>query len=44
MAAPVNWQPGKPAIIAPSLTNQQAREHFPQGWTELKPYLRIVQP
>ncbi|TXH32840.1 MAG: peroxiredoxin [Rhodospirillaceae bacterium] len=44
VATPVNWQPGKPAIISPSLTNQQAREHFPQGWTELKPYLRIVQP
>lgn len=44
VATPVNWQPGKPAIIVPSLTNQQAREQFPQGWTELKPYLRIVQP
>lgn len=42
VATPVNWQPGKPVIISPALTNQQAKEHFPQGWRELKPYLRMV--
>lgn len=42
VATPVNWQPGEPVIISPALTNQQAKEHFPQGWRELKPYLRMV--
>ncbi len=43
VSTPVNWQPGQPVIISPSLTNEQAKARFPQGWKELKPYLRIVQ-
>jgi alkyl hydroperoxide reductase subunit AhpC len=42
VSTPVNWQPGEPVIIAPSLTNEQAKERFPQGWDELRPYLRVV--
>lgn len=42
VATPVNWQSGDPAIIVPSLSNEEAKARFPQGWTELKPYLRIV--
>ncbi len=42
VATPVNWQPGQPAIIVPSLSNEEAKQRFPQGWKELKPYLRIV--
>jgi alkyl hydroperoxide reductase subunit AhpC len=42
VSTPVNWRPGDPVIIVPSLTNEQARERFPQGWEELKPYLRVV--
>ncbi len=42
VSTPVNWQPGDPVIIVPSLSNEQAKEHFPQGWDELKPYLRVV--
>lgn len=43
VATPVNWEPGQPVIISPSLTNEQAKERFPQGWKELRPYLRIVE-
>lgn len=43
VSTPVNWEPGKPVIISPSLTDDQAKERFPQGWKELKPYLRVVE-
>jgi alkyl hydroperoxide reductase subunit AhpC len=43
VATPVNWQQGQPAIIVPSLSNEDAKLRFPQGWKELKPYLRIVE-
>jgi alkyl hydroperoxide reductase subunit AhpC len=43
VATPVNWQAGQPVIIVPSLSNEEAKARFPQGWKELKPYLRIVQ-
>ena len=42
VATPVNWSPGEPVIIAPSLSADDARERFPQGWEEPRPYLRIV--
>jgi alkyl hydroperoxide reductase subunit AhpC len=42
VATPVNWQPGNRAIIVPSVTDEQARERFPQGWEAQKPYLRWV--
>lgn len=43
VSTPVNWEPGQPVIISPSLTTEQAKERFPQGWKELRPYLRMVQ-
>lgn len=43
VATPVNWQKGEPVIIVPSLSDEQAKARFPQGWTTLKPYLRVVQ-
>jgi alkyl hydroperoxide reductase subunit AhpC len=43
VATPVNWEKGQPVIIVPSLSDEQAKARFPQGWKELKPYLRIVQ-
>jgi alkyl hydroperoxide reductase subunit AhpC len=42
VATPVNWQPGDDVIIVPSLTNDDARKLFPQGWDEQRPYLRKV--
>jgi len=42
VATPVNWQPGERVIIVPSVSNEQAKEQFPQGWETQKPYLRWV--
>ena len=44
VATPVNWKPGDDVIIVPSLSDEKAREKFPDGWKTLKPYLRIVPP
>jgi alkyl hydroperoxide reductase subunit AhpC len=43
VSTPVNWEPGQPVIISPALTDAQAKERFPQGWKQLRPYLRVVQ-
>ena len=42
VATPVNWKDGEDVIIVPAVTNQQAKEKFPEGWNEVRPYLRIV--
>ncbi len=42
VATPVNWQPGERAIIVPSLSDEDAKARFPQGWEAKKPYLRYV--
>ena len=42
VATPVNWRQGEDVIIAPSITDEQAREKFPSGWKTLKPYLRVT--
>ena len=42
VATPSNWQQGDDVIIVPSVSDEEAREKFPDGWTALRPYLRIV--
>lgn len=42
VATPVNWKQGEDVIIAPSLSDDEARERFPGGWETVKPYLRKV--
>lgn len=42
LATPANWQPGDKAIILASVSDQDARSLFPQGWDAKKPYLRYV--
>ncbi|MXW20493.1 MAG: peroxiredoxin [Gammaproteobacteria bacterium] len=42
VATPVNWKWGEDVIIVPAVSNEQAREKFPDGWEAPKPYLRIV--
>jgi alkyl hydroperoxide reductase subunit AhpC len=42
VATPANWMQGQDVIIVPSVSNEQAKELFPQGWVEHKPYLRTV--
>ncbi|OJT99089.1 MAG: peroxidase [Alphaproteobacteria bacterium 65-7] len=43
VATPVNWKQGDPAIIVPSVSDEQAKTLFPQGWKTVKPYLRVVE-
>ena len=43
VATPVNWTDGQPVIIAPSLSDEEAKQRFPQGWKALRPYLRMVE-
>lgn len=43
VATPVNWQPGDRAIIPPSISDEQAKTLFPQGWEAERPYLRWVE-
>jgi thioredoxin-dependent peroxiredoxin len=42
VATPVNWKEGDKVIIAGSVSNDQAKEIYPDGWEEPKPYIRIV--
>ncbi|MGH8272630.1 MAG: redoxin domain-containing protein, partial [Gammaproteobacteria bacterium] len=44
LATPVNWRPGDKAIIVPSLSDEDAKKRFPQGWDTVKSYLRFVTP
>ena len=42
VATPVNWQNGDDVIIVPAVSDEQAKEKYPQGWKTVKPYLRVV--
>lgn len=42
VATPVNWKQGEDVIIVPAVSDEQAREKYPQGFKTLKPYLRVV--
>ena len=42
VATPVNWKNGEDVIIAGSVSDEDARKTYPQGWKSPKPYIRIV--
>ena len=42
VATPVNWQRGEDVIIAGSVSDDAAKEIYPDGWKSPKPYIRIV--
>jgi len=42
VATPVNWENGDDVIIVPAVSNEEAKEKYPEGWNEIKPYLRTV--
>ena len=42
VATPVNWKHGEDVIIAGSVSDDEAKSLFPQGWSAPKPYMRIV--
>ncbi|AZD28872.1 peroxiredoxin [Pseudomonas chlororaphis] len=43
VATPVNWRPGDDVIIPTSVSDEDARKKYPQGFKTLKPYLRTVE-
>jgi len=42
VATPANWKQGEDVIIAGSVTDEEARKQYPEGWRAPRPYLRIV--
>jgi thioredoxin-dependent peroxiredoxin len=42
VATPVNWKQGEDVIIAGSVSDEEAKKTYPEGWKAPKPYLRIV--
>lgn len=42
VATPVNWKPGGDVIILPAVSDEEAKQKFPEGWNAPRPYLRIV--
>jgi len=42
VATPVNWKEGEDVIIGSAVSDEEAKQLFPQGWTTVKPYLRTL--
>jgi alkyl hydroperoxide reductase subunit AhpC len=42
VSTPANWKPGEDVIIAGAVSDDEARQIYPQGWKAPKPYLRLV--
>ncbi len=42
VATPVNWKQGEDVIIVPAVTDDEARQRYPDGWKSVTPYLRVV--
>ncbi len=42
VATPVNWKDGEDVVVAPTIPTEEAKQRFPKGVTEVKPYLRMT--
>ena len=42
VATPVNWKHGDDVIIVPAVSDEEAKQRYPDGWKSPKPYIRIV--
>jgi len=42
VSTPVNWKDGDEVIIAPAISDEEAKQKFPKGFRTLKPYLRLT--
>jgi alkyl hydroperoxide reductase subunit AhpC len=42
VATPVNWKDGDDVVVVPSISTEDAKQRFPKGLTEVKPYLRMT--
>jgi thioredoxin-dependent peroxiredoxin len=43
VATPADWRPGGKVIIPTKISNEEAKDLFPQGWDEVRSYLRITE-
>jgi alkyl hydroperoxide reductase subunit AhpC len=44
VSTPVNWKPGEDIIIAPAVSDEEAKQLYPSGFKTLRPYLRYAPP
>lgn len=42
VATPANWKHGEEVVISPAVSNEDAKDLFPKGYNEVKPYLRLT--
>lgn len=42
VATPVDWKDGEDVVVAPTIPTEEAKQRFPKGVTEIKPYLRMT--
>jgi len=42
VATPVNWKQGEDVIISPAVSDEDAKQKYPEGWKSPRPYIRIV--
>jgi alkyl hydroperoxide reductase subunit AhpC len=42
VSTPVNWQPGEDVIISGSVSDEEAKQTYPEGWKSPRPYIRFV--
>jgi alkyl hydroperoxide reductase subunit AhpC len=42
VGTPANWKNGDDVVIVPSVTDEEAKKAFPEGWKALRPYLRVA--
>jgi alkyl hydroperoxide reductase subunit AhpC len=42
VATPVDWEDGQEVVISPAISNEDAKDKFPKGFKEVKPYLRLT--
>jgi alkyl hydroperoxide reductase subunit AhpC len=42
VATPAQWTPGDDVIIAGSVSDEEAKEKYPEGWDSPRPYIRLV--
>ena len=42
VATPANWEQGSDVIILPAVSDEEAKQKYPDGWKTVKPYLRVV--
>ncbi|RZM77880.1 peroxiredoxin [Leptolyngbya iicbica] len=42
VATPVNWKDGEDVVVSPKISTEDAKQKFPKGVTEIKPYLRMT--